>query len=147
MLPLYSSGNGHGPRTTSPEDLDRWIRKHGSDVEGGEPNWTFRFEDVNAYCQCQRDVDRMRIVAPICEVEQFGEQHEQLLEIMLQANYHSALDPRYAIDRGVVMSAYLHPLAAQDEAQFVSGLRQVVEMVRTFGTTFSSTGIVFGGPE
>lgn len=147
MPPVFSSGNGRGAHPCTPADLDRWVREHGSGVDGAPPSWVFRYEGVDAYCQCQSDVDRMRIVAPVCRVGQLNDQSAEFFEAMLKANYHSALDPRYALDHDLVMSAYLHPLKPLTEAQFLSGLRQVVEMVKTFGTTFSSTGIVFGSPE
>ena len=143
---MFSKTKQGGGGQTTPADLDRWIRQFSTQAEGAEPSWGLVFQGSAVYCQCQADVDRMRLVAPVCRVEQLENKRDAFYQAMLVANYHSALDPRYAVDDDdVVVAAYLHPLASLDEAQFVHALKQVVEMVKTFGTTFSSMGIVFGG--
>jgi len=144
LTPRSAPGGDGNNRFTTPDDLDRWIRRFATDVEGEPPRWTFRFDGMEAFCQCQQNVDRMRIVAPVCTVQELGVEAPLYFKTMLEANYHSALDPRYALEQGIVMSAFLHPLRPLTEDQFQSALQQVIEMVRTFGDSFSSSGIVFG---
>ena len=69
----------------------------------------------------------------------------ELLYRLMQANFDTALDARYAIAQKVIWTAYLHPLGSLGEAQFVSGLAQVVTLAENFGTTFSSGAMTFGG--
>ncbi len=58
----------------------------------------------------------------------------------------SPLDERMTLDRmEAVYSIYLHPLESLSEAELRSAVSQVVMLVQTFGTTYSSAGIVFGG--
>ena len=64
---------------------------------------------------------------------------------MLEANFHSALDAKYSIWEGVVISVYTHPLKELSSEQFTDALKQVVRLSQTFGTTFSSTEFIFGG--
>ncbi|HBK55882.1 MAG TPA: hypothetical protein DDZ76_06315 [Xanthomonadales bacterium] len=85
---------------------------------------------------------RMRLYAPIAQA---GILDESLMKRMLQANFDSALDARYAIANEIVWSVFLHPMAGLDEQLFASGLAQVVIAAETFGTTFTSGALVFGG--
>jgi len=39
----------------------------------------------------------------------------------MQANFDSALDARYAIAKGKLWSAFIHPLSELNEEQFFSG--------------------------
>jgi len=90
--------------------------------------------DVNA--------DRMRLMAPISASDDLSE--DQLKRLM-QANFDTALDARYAIARGQLWSTFIHPLTSLSQEDFVSGLAQTVTLVNTYGTTFSSGAMSFGG--
>lgn len=151
IRPQLTPGGLVSAHATGPEDLDAWIRRYATTVEGKAPYWRFRFAGRSAFCQCQQNddlsIDRMRVVAPVVslnEADKLGTTAPTLLERMLTANYHSALDPRYALEYGIVMSSFLHPLSTIGEGQFYSALQQVTEMVWTFGTSFSSSELVYG---
>ncbi|GAB4196910.1 MAG: hypothetical protein Tsb002_30590 [Wenzhouxiangellaceae bacterium] len=102
----------------------------------------FRFRQRQMVLIYDSAADRMRLMSPIAEASVLD---ESLMYRMLQANYDAVLDPRYAVARDIVWSAYIHPLAALSDAQFASAVVQVYTAAETFGTTFSSGGIVFGG--
>jgi hypothetical protein len=87
--------------------------------------------------------DRMRIVAPIGPEAQLTDQQRKRI---LEANFHSALDVRYATSNGLVYAAYIHPLSPLRREEIQSALRQVAEPVKTFGTTYSSGELSFGQP-
>jgi len=143
-----------GFQATDPRKLEEWIHRYATRVEGAPPLWRFRTGGRAAFCQCQQtsdlSIDRMRVVAPVIslqEAEQKGVRIQPLLERILVANYHSALDPRYAIDDSkVIVAAFLHPLSTLSEGQFLSALQQVAEMVWTFGTSYSSSELIFARP-
>ena len=86
--------------------------------------------------------DRMRIMTPLRPVK--GIEPEQFVR-MLQANFDAVLDARYAIAQEQVWSVFIHPLSPLTEDQLVSGLVQVVVAARTFGTSYTSGALVFGG--
>ncbi len=86
--------------------------------------------------------NRMRLMSPIAEVGMLG---EALMFRMLQANYDSALDARYATAQGLVWSVFVHPLSNLDEEFLVSAIRQVHIAAETFGSTFSSGELIYGG--
>ena len=70
---------------------------------------------------------------------------ESLMKRLLQSNFDTALDARYAIAKGMLWSAFVHPLPQLTPDQFASGLGQVVNLAMTFGSTFTSGGLTFGG--
>lgn len=86
--------------------------------------------------------DRMRILVPVTREEAIG---PDILYRMMQANFDSALDARYAIAKGIVWSAYVHPLGTLGEAQFAAAVSQTVTLALTAGTTYTSGALSFGG--
>nr|WP_070960986.1 hypothetical protein [Hyphomonas sp. Mor2] len=66
------------------------------------------------------------------------------LQRLMQANFDTALDARYAIAGGQVWASFVHPLMSLTEDDFISGIAQTVTLVRTYGTTFSSGALSFG---
>ena len=63
----------------------------------------------------------------------------------MQANFDSALDARYAIGQGILWSTFLHRMSSLTVEDFLSGIGQSINIVMTFGTTFSSGEMTFGG--
>jgi len=86
--------------------------------------------------------NRMRAFVPIKTLDGVN---QQILYRMLQANFDSALDARYAIARGYILSVYIHPLKELDKNEFIEGLGQVVNLVKTYGGAFTSGAMTFGG--
>ena len=60
------------------------------------------------------------------------------------SNFHLALDARYAIAKGVLYAAYIHPLKELTEQQLQSAVIQVSTLRLTFGTTYTSGALTFG---
>lgn len=106
---------------------------NGYDLVIGERPVTIIFDET---------ADRMRILTPIAPADPAG---EALLTRMMQANFDAVLDARYAIAQDVIWSVYIHPLSPLTDKQALSGLAQTVTAAETFGTTFSSGALVFGG--
>ena len=69
---------------------------------------------------------------------------EELMRVM-QANFDSALDARYAVAQGRLWATYIHPLSALEREQFLSALIQTVNIARTYGQTYSGGALTFGG--
>lgn len=86
--------------------------------------------------------NRMRAFVPIQSLDGVN---QQLLYRLLQANFDSALDARYAIAKEHILSVFIHPLKELKKDQFIEGLGQVVNLVKTYGTAFTSGGMTFGG--
>lgn len=86
--------------------------------------------------------NRMRILVPISSAE--GLREEDLMRLM-QANFDTALDARYAVANGRLWSIFIHPLAELETDQLISGLAQTVVLAQTYGDTYTSGAIMFGG--
>jgi len=86
--------------------------------------------------------DRMRVMVPVRPTEGLTEED---LYRMMQANFDTALDARYAVARGVLWATYIHPLAALGKEQLIGGIGQTVNLAKTYGTLFTSGGLTFGG--
>ena len=63
----------------------------------------------------------------------------------MQANFDTALDARYAIANGLVWGTFIHPLDSLTTRDFASGILQTKSLADTFGTTFSSGALSYGG--
>lgn len=122
--------------------LDEIIRKEAQEVKGKLGNWTMTYGDSPLVIISHAEANRMRIFAPVIEAKDMkrGE-----MEKMLEANFHSALDAKYCLYEGMVISVYTHPLKELTDEQLVDAMRQVVVLAATYGTTYSSTDLIFGG--
>jgi len=122
--------------------LGEIISREADTLAGVTGNWQFVYKETPMLCVTDADNNRMRIIAPITESDNLD---EDLLLDSLTANFHSALDVKYAISRGILWSAFVHPLKELTTEQVESAISQVYLAAKTFGTTFSSTELLFGG--
>lgn len=86
--------------------------------------------------------NRMRIMAHVTAAEALA---EGTVMRLMQANFDSALDARYAIAQNTLWSVFLHPLDSLTEHDFIAGLGQVVNLAATFGSSYSSGLLIFRG--
>lgn len=108
-----------------------------------EPNgMSFTIANVPVTVIMDPVADRMRILVPISSAE--GLDDGALLRLM-QANFDTALDARYAIANNRVWATFIHPLSPLETDQLISGVAQTVTLAQTFGDTYSSGAVMFGG--
>ncbi len=131
------------PPAMSQQRLEDFIREAGSEVEGSPGALEFRFGGVRMACLSDPTHDRMRIIAAIASERSVS--RSQLRDAM-RANFHTALDARYATSQGVLYAAFIHPLSPLDDAQLRSALAQVASLVHTFGSSYSSGELIYGAP-
>ena len=123
--------------------LDQLIHEVGNNIGGELGAWRFEVMDILMFCITDEKHDRMRVITPIANVE---EASEDILNQCLEANFDRALDARYCIHEDMIWGAFMHPLRSVSEELFLSALKQVSEVARTYGGTFSSGELVFGAP-
>lgn len=109
-------------------------------IQGENGNWQFIIDDLAFICLTDQLHNRMRIISPIAEMVEVTD--EELLRCM-EANFHSALDARYAISDGVLWAAFIHPLRELTKEQAISAISQVYSTAQTFGTYYSSGALSF----
>ncbi len=124
------------------KELGKILKKEAKITEGKDGIWTLEYLEHPVMVVTDEKANRMRIFTPIAASE---EVNEKALIKMLEANFHSALDAKYSIWEGVIISVYTHPLKELTEFQVTDAVKQVVRLADTFGTTFSSTEFIFGG--
>ncbi len=109
-------------------------------IQGSKGRWQFNIKEVTFICLTDESHNRMRIISPIMESFKLT---EELKTNALLANFHTALDVKYAISDDVLWSIFIHPLKELTETQVNDALQQVYFANITFGSTYSSTSLVF----
>lgn len=122
--------------------IESVLTKVTDSVRGYPGYWEIIHKDRQLLCITDEAHNRMRIISPIVEVEALG---KDLLLDVLTANFHAALDVKYAISQGFLWSVYIHPLKELEDSELESAVNQVVNAADNFGTSFSSTEMIFGG--
>lgn len=105
-------------------------------------NMQFTLDDIPVLIIADPVSDRMRAMVPIRSAD--GLDPEELMRLM-QANFDSALDSRYAVARGRLWGVFIHPLSPLEREQFLSGIVQTLNLARTYGTAYSGGAMQFGG--
>ncbi len=123
--------------------LESAIRAMADSAEGGGGVLQFEYDGVILVCVSDIANDRMRIVAPIGDYSGITPQQKDL---MLAANFHTALDARYAMSKGVLYAVFIHPLSTLAPVEISSAVRQVATLMQTFGREYSSGELNFPGP-
>lgn len=122
--------------------LDGLIRRLDDKVQSRPGFWQFMIDKREVYVITDEKADRMRIISPVTELDKLKASE---MKRLLQANFDSALDARYAIARELLWSAYVHPLSSLQDRQFLGAIGQVVNLAATYGSSYSSGALIFRG--
>jgi hypothetical protein len=147
---VWAAGHAHagqdGPDAAKVMTLERMndlIEAIGDEVSrNSNSQWRFLIENIPVFVVADARADRMRVLVGISKIENMP---KELYLRLMQANFDTTLDARYAVARGVVWSAFLHPLKSLTDRFFLSGVGQTVNLARTYGKTFTSGGVTFQG--
>lgn len=126
----------------TPERLKDIIEQAADTLQVNGNSLQFMYKERLLVCIYDANANRMRIISPIVERKEVGE--EELLNALV-ANFHSALDVKYALSDEIIWSVYVHPLRELRDHQLIDAIDQVYLAAMTFGTTYSSTHLVFPG--
>ncbi len=159
VLPLSAFAHGEEENAAPPafverapgepmtvERLEAIIRIFDPEAERNLNSFSFKMPvqgmELNIQVITDPAAGRMRIVIPIVMETSLGP--ERVKRIM-QANFDSALDARYSFAQGVLWATFIHPFSSLSDEEFLSGLSQTLNLVATYGSTYSSGLLVFGG--
>jgi len=122
------------------EIMEKLLKETVEFMEGEAGNWQMIYRERLVFILTDETNNRMRIFSPFVETDslQTGEKDQ-----LLVANFHSALDAKYCIFEGLVMSIYTHPLRELTKDQLLDALLQVVTLADNFRGSFSSTDLIF----
>jgi hypothetical protein len=124
------------------EQMDQVIKALDAKAERTGNSWEFTLQERTMLVVTDPTAGRMRIITPIALVADLP---EGALERLMQANFDTALDARYAVAQNIVWGAFIHPLDSLTQRDFAAGILQTHAVGETFGTTFSSGAISYGG--
>jgi len=141
-VPDQPEGDLPEPATAAALKLLALVQALDEEAEFSPNGATFKLADTALTLVFDVNADRMRLVSAIGTE---GGLSEAQLRRLMQANFDSALDARYAIAQGLIWSTFIHPLSSLTQEDFISGIAQTVSLAQTYGTTFSSGAVVFGG--
>ncbi|MEM9272150.1 MAG: hypothetical protein AAGA80_04175 [Cyanobacteria bacterium P01_F01_bin.143] len=120
--------------------LDTILQDAVQDIQTEPGQWQFSLNDISIVVLADANANRMRIIAAVLDAEALTTEQVQN---MLIANFHTALDARYAVSNGLVVSTFIHPLDSLQEKDLISAINQVASLATTFGTTYSSGELLF----
>ncbi len=121
-------------------DLEKIIYVVADSLRGNTGNWQFMIKDRILMCITDENNNRMRIMSPIIEQKKLA--YVDMLKLM-EANFHTALDVKYAISDDILWSVFIHPLKELGKDEVLSAINQVYSAAATYGTTYNSTGLSF----
>ena len=122
--------------------LEEIVRAVDADAEINARAMALTIEDIPVIIVHDAAMNRMRAMTAIRSASSLGP--DELMR-MMQANFDSALDARYAVAQGRLWSVFIHPLAELEKDQVLEGLGQVVNLALTYGSTYTSGALTFGG--
>jgi len=128
--------------TMSLETMHTILERLDEDLQNQNGNWQLTIADVPVVIVTDTTNNRMRIMVAIRKADTLTP--EDLTRIM-QANFDSALDARYAIAKDLLWSTYIHPLSTLHDRQLIEAIGQTVNLARTYGLSYSSGLLLFGG--
>ena len=126
----------------SNQHLAELIHRIDKSPQGKPGYWVFVVEGREVSVITDEKADRMRIIVPVAPTEKI---EKDMLYRLMQANFDSALDARYSIANNILWAAFIHPLSELGDKEFLLGLGQTVNLALTYGDSYSSGALVFGG--
>ena len=137
-----------GPVGDAPEPpmtLDRLARIIDALDPRAESNgtaWRLNVSGLKVLVVTDAAADRMRVMTPVREADEMT--REELMRV-IQANFDTALDARYAVAKDVLWAVFIHPLSPLEKDEFISGLGQVINITRSYGSLYSGGALRYGG--
>ena len=122
--------------------LDGLIRQTSKTVKGEAGYWQIKIGGHDVLVITDARHNRMRIMSPVAAQDQLDK--DELIRL-LEANFGSALDSKYALRDQMLWSVFTHPLAELSDEQFLDCMAQVANLADNFGRSYASSNLIFGG--
>ena len=122
--------------------LDGLIRQTSKTVKGEAGYWQIKIGGRDVLVITDARHNRIRIMSPVAGQDQLDK--DELIRL-LEANFGSALDSKYALRDQMLWSVFTHPLAELSDEQFLDCMAQVANLADNFGRSYASSNLIFGG--
>jgi hypothetical protein len=141
FIPVAVQAQDAEPHMTLPR-MAEIVLALDSDAQLSAAAFSLTIDDIPVLIVTDVRANRMRAMVPIRSAETMTPEEMQRV---LQANFDSALDARYAVAQGQLWGVFLHPFKELERDQFISGVAQTVNVAKTYGSLYSSGAVQFGG--
>lgn len=141
LLPLSAQAQESEPHMTLPR-MAEIVLALDPDAQISGPGFSLVIDDIPVLIVTDVRANRMRAMVPIRSADTMSPEEMQRV---MQANFDSALDARYAVAQGQLWGVYLHPFKELERDQFISGVAQTVNVAKSYGSLYSSGAGQFGG--
>ncbi len=130
------------PSSMTQEELEQLVSKdiNVTVLEEEKGYVLFKYLGVKMALLSDEAHDRMRIISPITKYSNLA---PNIKDALMNANFHSALDARYAVTEDTLYSCFIHPLSTLAKEDLNSALKQVCNLASSFGKTYSSGQLEF----
>ncbi len=142
LVVLITTSFGAFGQEMTNDKLEEIITQVADTVAGGDGQWQFAIKERLFLVVTDATHNRMRIISPVDDISNLTE--GEILNALV-ANFHTALDVKYAISDEMLWSVFIHPLRELTDEQVEDAIIQVYNAAATFGTTYSSTNLSFPG--
>ena len=142
LIMFTSNLSSVGANVMTQDEMEKIVIDNVEVIEHKKGYILFNYKKVKMALISDVKHDRMRIVAPITDYSKVTPEQK---DIILESNYHKALDARYAASNGTLYSAFIHPMSPLTKKELVDALNQVSTLALTFGSSYSSGSLSFGG--
>ena len=122
--------------------LKQLIESAGDVQDGQLGYWRFLYRGRVLVVVTDESANRMRIMTPVVGEPEMSSED---LQTVLAANFGRAMDAKYALSNEVLWSVFMHRLRELTDDQFLDGLDQVAQLADNYGTTYTSSNLVFDG--
>ena len=126
------------------KQLGKILTEVSDSIKGEEGYWQVLYKEAMMIVITDQKHNRMRIITPVAYISELD---ETMFQKALEANFHTALDVKYAISENIMWTVFIHPLKELSENQVKDAVKQVYSGANTFGGSYSSTNLVFPSKE
>jgi len=142
FLSCITMGANVSAATMSQAEMEKLVVENAEVISQKKGYVVFMYNKVKMALISDVRHDRMRIIAPITGYLDLA---SGVKDAVMESNFHSALDARYAVSENVLYSAFIHPMSPLSRHQLKSALNQVSNLALTFGSTYTSGELDFDG--
>ena len=140
IILLFSAFAVFGQEMTN-EEIGKLLSENAGPVEGADGGWQVTVDRRPLLIVTDESANRLRVFTFVAEINQISTEE---LAVLLRANFTDALDAKYAIYEGLVVSVFTHPMRELTKLQLLDAIKQVNNLAENFGTSYSSTEVRFG---
>jgi len=140
FLFLFAAFAGFSQEMTN-QKIEKLLLENTNSVEGSDGGWQAVIQKRPLLIVTDEAANRLRIFTFVANLDEIS---SEKMEVVLRANFTEALDAKYAIYNGLLVSVFTHPLKETTEAQFIDAIEQVNNLAENYGSSYSSTEVRFG---